>query len=36
MRDKLGQLFCPDKSVCKVDSSNVATQGKQYTDKVKI
>lgn len=30
MRDKLGQFFCPEKSVCKIDSSDVVTQGKIY------
>lgn len=28
MRDKLGQFFCPEKSVCKNDSSDVVTRGK--------
>lgn len=27
MRDKLGQIFCPQKSVCKINSANTVTQG---------
>lgn len=29
MRDKLGQFFCPEKSVCKIDLSDIATKGKK-------
>lgn len=29
MRDKIGQLFCPQKSVCKIDSSDVVIQGEE-------
>lgn len=28
MREKLGQFFCSEKSVCRVNSSEFATQGK--------
>lgn len=33
MRDKLGQFFCPEKSVCKINSTDVVTQGKRLRKK---
>lgn len=31
MRDKLNPIFCPQKSACKIDSTDAATQGDTYT-----
>lgn len=36
MRDKLGQYFSPEKSVCKVTSSDDVIQGKKKSCKTSI